>query len=563
MIIGVVPLSAFALETKTTSITDAGLVTYSENFETFAAKEYSANTNIDSFRFSRQSTGHAKAVIQSDSGKYLELQALTTDNQSPTLKLFLYNDDSTTNPLVNSIADAKSYKVKFRAKFSGEADNIKGGGTVMYMYLGGHWAIMGNSAGTQYRLQANAKDANETQYSGYYTVGNWQNFEIEVNKADPDNVLTSMKINNTAVFENLPKSTSKNMDLNVLHFKGNKKICNIAIDDIEVIVDSDSVCSDENWQNAENIDFNNDFTIGKIGSTPVGGFTNNDPGLAGFYSYVDYSYDPTAPAAVDKYLTLSKTTTDKAVSVQRDISDVVSKYSVYELSFKVKNNLDSAASTVIIKDGDGLGNGMAFSFTKSGTVSYFDYAKETPQTTVSDVTIPNGGDWVDVKFKIYKNVNKADLYVADMTTPVATGITTKHEVGGRTFVDAPQKSATGAVCVKDISITGIEEDDYVFTYNAGSTDKSKYIGGNISAVCKVAAERTAPAVLIAEYNADGTLANVAHSAAMDEAERTVTATLSGAAAASGNTVKIMLWDSLDGLYPLKRSVTLSAAADNQ
>ena len=85
------------------------------------------------------------------------------------------------------------------------------------------------------------------------------------------------------------------------------------------------------------------------------------------------------------------------------------------------------------------------------------------------------GEWVDVKFRVNKNTNKSDIYIGDMETPVAKGVTANYKYDGGTFVNSPQNSATGSVSLDDIVITPIKEDDYVFTYTAGSADKEQIL----------------------------------------------------------------------------------------
>ena len=107
----------------------------------------------------------------------------------------------------------------------------------------------------------------------------------------------------------------------------------------------------------------------------------------------------------------------------------------------------------------------------------------------------------------------------------------------------------------DIVITPIKEDDYVFTYTAGSADKSKFTDGKVTAECKISENvKKNPLVLIGEFNAAGELVNIAASSTAEAG--TITANLSGVTAAEGRSVKIMLWDG-ESMNPIKRSVTLS------
>ena len=250
------------------------------------------------------------------------------------------------------------------------------------------------------------------------------------------------------------------------------------------------------------------------------------------------------------------------MSVKRDISEAVANYSEYEISFKVKNELNTASSSALIKDGDGsrAAGGTVVKLTKSGTASYFDYSTGTGVETKLDTTVfPKAvftpGEWVDVKFRVNKNTNKSDIYIGDMEPPVAEGVTANYKYDGGTFVNSPQNSAKGSVSLDDIVITPIKEDDYVFTYTAGSADKSKFTDGKVTAECKISENvKKNPLVLIGEFNAAGELVNIAASSTAEAG--IITANLSGVTAAEGRSVKIMLWDG-ESMNPIKRSITLS------
>lgn len=560
MVTGMFSQAASAETINTKGISADGLTTYSNDFEDCTANgTYTNDTNGITYN-----ANGATYKIRGNNSKYLEIQQSTTGKYSD-LRVNLAQTE--TAPLINSLADAKTYKVKFRMRIS-PAESKKG----IYMFLGGFWYFYVNSSGTSYSIQCNgntvsAVEGAATTYNckldtADTATNKFHNYEIDVDK---ENKTSTLKIDGNVIFEDVPQYNENSFDS--LYIKYNKLKGYTAIDDIKVIVTDNSVCSNADWENDTSIDFE-DFTIGSIPASEtenVGGFVNNKVDYTdSFFSFIDYSYDSADPSEINKFLTVTKTATGSTMSIKRDISAAVANYSEYEISFKVKNDLDTASSVALIKDGDGsqAAGGTVVKLTKSGTASYFDYStgkgvENAIDTSAHPEAVFTPGKWVDVKFRINKNTNKSDIYIGDMKAPVATGVTANYKYGGGTFVNSPQSSATGSVSLDDIIITPITEDDYVFTYMAGSTDKSKFTDGKVTAVCKISenAEKN-PLVLIGEFDSAGMLINVAVSNKIDAETRTITAELSGVTALSGKYVKVMLWDS-DTIAPLKRCVTLS------
>lgn len=564
MVTGMFSAAVSAETINTNGMSAEGLTTYSYDFEKNTANgTYTNNTN--GITWYRPSGAETKFIIRGNNSKYLEMQQ-TTAGKYPFIRVNLLKTDAA--PLINSLADAKSYKVKFRMRFIPTTAN-----KTMYMYLGGFWKFTAYTS--TYSIQCNngavaAVSGAKTSYSykndtSDTTINKFHNYEIDVDKA---NKTAALKIDGNTIFENVPqfvnsKGEVTSFDELLLAYQGITG--NTAIDDIEVIVTDNSVCGNENWGNDTNIDFE-DFTVGKIPASEtenVGGFVNDKVNNTdSFFSFINYSYNSENPEQINKFLTVTKTATGSTMSVKRDISEAVANYSEYEISFKVKNELNTASSSALIKDGDGsrAAGGTVVKLTKSGTASYFDYSTGTGAETKLDTTVfPKAvftpGEWVDVKFRVNKNTNKSDIYIGDMETPVAEGVTANYKYDGGTFVNSPQNSATGSISLDDIVITPIKEDDYVFTYTAGSADKSKFTDGKVTAECKISENvKKNPLVLIGEFNAAGELVNIAASSTAEAG--IITANLSGVTAAEGRSVKIMLWDG-ESMNPIKRSITLS------
>ena len=563
MVTGMFSSAASAETVNTKGISADGLTTYSYGFEDCTATDtYTNNTNGIYYY-----AAGAKYVIRGNDGKYLEIQQSNSGKYSD-LRVNLAKTDAA--PLINSLADAKTYKVKFRMRLIPTVAS-KG----LQMFLGGYWYFSVNQSGTTYSVQCYRSDGTKVSaVEGVIptyacnldtkdeTTNQFHNYEIDVDK---EKKTSTFKIDGTVIFENVPQY--KDYSFDSLYLKYNALVGNTAIDDIRVIVTDNSVCSNAEWENDTNIDFE-DFTVGSIPASEtenVGGFVNDKVEYKdSFFSFINYSYDSADPSNINKFLTVTKTSTEKTMSVKRDISAAVTNYSEYEISFKVKNELATASSVALIKDGDGsqAAGGTVVKLTKSGTASYFDYStgkgvEKSIDTSVHPKAVFTQGEWTEVKFRINKNTNKSDIYIGDMATPVATGVTANYKYDGGTFVNSPQSSATGSVSIDDIVITPITEDDYVFTYMAGSTDKSKFTDGKVTAECKISEKVTKnPLVLIGEFDASGELINVAVSNTLNEETRTITAELSGVTALEGKCVKVMLWDG-ETINPIKRSVTLS------
>ena len=566
MVTGMFSSAASAETVNTKGMSADGLTTYSYGFEDCKAGTYTKNKNGINYHIP-QDAGTEFAVVKDNDNKYFEIQQAVA-GKYPSARINFVKTDAT--PLINSLADAKTYKVKFRMRFIPTTAN-----KTLNISLGGLWQFTAYTSTYGIKCNGGAKAAVEgakISYSYKNDVTNTTNnvfhdYEIDVDK---DKKTSTFKIDGNVIFENVPQykdSEGNETSFDSLLLSYQALTGNTAIDDIKVIVTDDSVCSNADWENDKNIDFE-DFTVGSIPASEtenVGGFVNDKVEYKdSFFSFINYSYDSADPSNINKFLTVTKTATGKTMSVKRDISAAVANYSEYEISFKVKNELATAESVALIKDGDGsqAAGGTVVKLTKSGTASYFDYSTGTGvETKVDTSTHPKAvftpGAWVDVKFRINKNTNKSDIYIGDMATPVAKGVTANYKYDGGTFVNSPQTSATGSVSIDDIVITPITEDDYVFTYMAGSTDKSKFTDGKVTAECKLSQNVTKnPLVLIGEFNASGELINVAVSNTLNEETRTITAELSGVTALEGKCVKVMLWDG-ETINPIKRSVTLS------
>ncbi len=556
MLTGMFSSSAFAEKVDTKGITATGITTHKWDFQDYAANAtYTNDTNGIHYY-----AANAKYVIRGNNTNYLEIQQSNTGKYND-LRINLTKTDAA--PLINSLADAKKYKVKFRMRLVPTVANKS-----LEMYLGGFWKFAVQNSGKSYTISCNnsavtAVEGAKTNYncSSTESGNSFHNYEIDVDK---EKSTATFKVDGNVIFENVPQYNSNSFDS--LYLKYSALTGNVAIDDVEVIVTDNSACSNADWENDTNVDFE-DFTVGMIPASEtenVGGFVNNAVEYTdSFFSFINYSYDSATPSTINKFLTVTKNSTDKAMSVKRDISSAVANYSEYEISFKIKNELATSSSTALIKDGDGSQDtgGTVVKFTKAGTASYFDYSTgAATEIAVDQETYPQAvitpGEWVNVKFRVNKDTNKSDIYIGDMETPVAEDVTSNYKYDGRTLVNSPQKSATGSVSIDDIVITPITEDDYVFTYIAGSADKGKYVAGTVTAKCKLSETATkTPLVLIGEFNESGELIKVAVSNEIDAQTKTVTAQLSGVTATDGNFIKLMLWDN-ETLYPIKRCVTL-------
>lgn len=549
MIVCALPLTSLA---DAVSVSDEGVVTYFNDFQDDDVnKEYTNDTKgVHLIKASG-----TKFMIRGNSTKYLELQQTKAGYPSMTVN-FLNTEAS---PKINSLAGAKRYKVTFRMRFIPLTAKKS-----LQIFCGGFWNFYVNSSGTTYSIQANGKidtavgtvtynckpDTSDT------TTNKFINYEIDVDK---ETNTATFKAGGNVIYENVaPYST---YDFNSLIFKYNAMTGNTAIDDIKVTVTDKAECNDENYASATNINFDN-FGIGIIpnsADTKIGGFENDNEQTG--YAHIDYTYDSENPSTVNKFLKITKNKKEtKPFSIKRDISGVVGDYSVYDVSFKIKNGLGTASTEsafIRLADGSNSNNGAVISIRGTdGKIGWFDYSTGTGVSNVSEISA-TAGEWTKIKARIYKDENKADLYVGDMENPIAQNIKTNRKTIGDYIVFAPQKSAVNSsISVDDIVITPVTKSDYVLTYTTGSDDLAKYTSSGVSAQCKITKEGAQiPVIIIAEYGADGRLVNIAKSESAQNG--TISATLSSAGAQTGENVSVMLWKSLDDPVPLKKLIKLS------
>lgn len=567
MIVCTIPFASFAADVYTKSITDEGIVTYVNDFQN---ENPGATYTNDTNGIHYDTAGNTKFKIRGNNSNYLEMQQ-TVENKTPSMTInFLKTDAS---PKINSLANAKKYKVTFRMRFSPLTPQKS-----LQIFCGGFWNFYVNKAGTTYTIQSNGKtdsavgtykynckmDTSDTKTNKFI------NYEIEVDK---EKNTATFKVGGNIIYENVSPYVGKDgtvYNFDSLTFKYNAMKGNTAIDDIKVTVTDTASCNDTNWSEATNINFDN-FEIGKIPNeegSKVGGFENgNTPYLSKGYAYIDYNYNDAKPETVNKYLKITKNAkggdigVNKPFSVKRDISGVVGDYSVYDISFKIKNDLGTTSSDsafIRIADGSNTNNGAVVSVRGNGNVEWRDYTYLSTDTANAwgkqENKAPNG-EWTQMKVRIYKDENKADLYVDNMETPLATNIKTDRKVGGDYLVFAPQKSATGSISVDDIVIAPVTEADYALTYTTGADDLAKYTSSGVTAQCKIKEGNEAPVIIIAQYGADGRLINTALSGNAENG--TVSAALSAPSAQTGENVSIMLWKSLDNPVPLKKLIKLT------
>lgn len=551
MIVCTLPLTSLA---DAVSVSDEGVVTYFNDFEDCEVnKEYTNDTQ--GLHWIKSSSTATKFMIRGNNTKYLELQQ--TGAKYPSMTVNFLNTDA--SPKINSLADAKKYKVTFRMRFIPLTAKKS-----LQIFCGGFWNFYVNSSGTTYSIQANGKTDTAVGTVTYNckpdtsdtTTNKFINYEIDVDK---ETNTATFKAGGNVIYENVaPYST---YDFNSLIFKYNAMEGNVAIDDIKVTVTDTAECGDENYASAKNINFDN-FGIGMIpnsADTKIGGFENDNEPTG--HAYIDYTYNSETPSEVDKFLTITKNKKEtKPFSIKRDISGVVGDYSVYDVSFKIKNGLgtaDTESAFIRLADGSNSNNGAVISIRgKDGKIGWFDYSTGAGVSNISEKTAA-AGEWTEIKARIYKDENKADLYVGDMENPIAQNIKTNRKTIGDYIVFAPQKSAVNSsISVDDIVIKPVTKSDYVLTYTTDSDDLAKYTSSGVSAQCKITNESAqTPVIIIAEYGADGRLVNIAKSESAQNG--TISATLSGAGAQTGENVSIMLWQSLDNPVPLKKLIKLS------
>ena len=384
-------------------------------------------------------------------------------------------------------------------------------------------------------------------------------YEIEVK-----NGRATLKIGGNVIFENEEKY--KDNDFKSLLIKYNGSTGTIAIDDIKVTVTDKAECGDADYAAKTSIDFEN-FGIGIIPNeknTAVGGFENDNEFFkddkCNSHAYIDYEYDSASPDTVNKYLKITKNDTGKVLSVKRDISSVVENYSEYEVSFKIKNEQATPKSMTFIRLGDKASgnNGAVIRITKSGAVGWRDYAYSSTDTNAwksADGTPVPAGVWKNIKLKIYKDENKADLYVENEL--VASKFTIDRKYGGDCIVFAPQISATGSISIDDIVINPIKEADYALTYTTDADNAAQYTTGGVYAQCKIKDGLDTPVIILAQYGADGHLMGVKKSGAAENG--TISANIANVSANEGESISVMLWKSLDNPIPLKRLINLTPA----
>ena len=556
MIVCTIPFASFAADVYTKSITDEGIVTYVNDFQSSDASSYS-KYGITTYNGKIEPYG-TFSVTGDTNNKYF-MSNNTSKSNYTTFRVNFYKTDEA--PKINSLADAKKYKVNFKMKLSPTCQGA------LTLNCGGFWKFQFYSK--TYAISCN--DGTVTAVDGAKTSGYsvsltssganpFREYEIDIDKTTNTSVF---KVEGNKIFENVP--LYKTNDFNSLLIGYSSLEGKVFIDDIKVTVTDTASCSDTNWSEATNINFDN-FGIGTIPNkenSNIGGFENgNTLYLSNGYAYIDYNYDDAAPETVNKYLKITKNTKgNKPFSVKRDISGVVGDYSVYDISFKIKNDLGTTSSDsafIRIADGSNTNNGAVVSVRGNGNVEWRDYTYLSTDTANAwgkqENKAPNG-EWTQMKVRIYKDENKADLYVDNMETPLATNIKTDRKVGGDYLVFAPQKSATGSISVDDIVINPVTEADYALTYTTGADDLAKYTSSGVTAQCKIKEGKEAPVIIIAQYGADGRLINTALSGNTENG--TVSAALSAASAQTGEYVSIMLWKSLDNPVPLKKLIKLA------
>ena len=549
MIVCTLPLTSLA---DAVSVSDEGMVTYFNDFENSDASSYS-KYGIATYK--GKSTPYGTFSVTGDTTNKYFKATNTSKSVYPTFRVNFLKTDAV--PKINSLAGAKKYKVQFKMKLS---PTIQG---ALSLNCGGLWKFQFYSK--TYAISCN--DGNVTAVEGAQENGysvNLENsganpfreYEIDVDKT---NNTCIFKVEGNKIFENVP--LYKTNDFNSLLIGFSSLTGSVFVDDIKVTVTDTAECGDENYASAANINFDN-FGIGMIpnnAATNIGGFENDNEQTG--YAYIDYTYNSETPSAVNKFLTIKKSKTEKKpFSIKRDISGVVGDYSEYDISFKIKNGLDKNGTAFIrLADGSNSNEGAVISITQTGTIGLRDYkydASDKDNSWKNFTSKVPAGEWTEIKARVYKDENKADLYVGNMQTPIVQNIKTNRKTVGDYIVFAPQKSATGSISVDDVVITPVTKSDYVLTYTTGSDDLAKYTSSGVSAQCKIAiAGAQTPVIIIAEYSADGRLVNIAKSESAQNG--TISATLSGAGAQTGENVSVMLWKSLDNPVPLKKLIKLS------
>lgn len=554
-------VTSFADMVYTNSVTKEGIVTYANNFESLEIGDFTNKTQGISI-YKPSKTDFTYKVAGNSENKYLELVNSTADKY-PSARINFVKTDAA--PKINSLADAKNYKITFKMKYNpttvSKTMQLICGALWQFKYNGGNlktYTVSSGSGASPVQGAAVTYPSNSTEFTDY---------EIEVKNAGSAGSAT-LKIGGTVIFEDEPaysSSTNGTYDFKSLLINYNKSTGTIAIDDIKVTVTDKAECGDADYAAKTSIDFEN-FGIGIIPNeknAAVGGFENDNEFFnadkCNSHAYIDYEYDSALPDKVNKYLKITKNDTGKVLSVKRDISSVVENYSEYEVSFKIKNEQATSGSITFIRLGDKASgnNGAVIRITKSGAVGWRDYAYSSTDSNAwkSVQSLVPAGVWKNIKLKIYKDENKADLYVENEL--VASKFTIDRKYGGDCIVFAPQISATGSISIDDIVINPIKEADYALTYTTDADNAAQYTTGGVYAQCKIKDGLDTPVIILAQYGADGHLMGVKKSGAAENG--TISANIANVSANEGESISVMLWKSLDNPIPLKRLINLTPA----
>lgn len=405
MIVCTLPLTSLA---DAVSVSDEGMVTYFIDFENSDASSYS-KYGIATYK--GKSTPYGTFSVTGDTTNKYFKATNTSKSVYPTFRVNFLKTDAV--PKINSLAGAKKYKVQFKMKLS---PTIQG---ALSLNCGGLWKFQFYSK--TYAISCN--DGNVTAVEGAQENGysvNLENsganpfreYEIDVDKT---NNTCIFKVEGNKIFENVP--LYKTNDFNSLLIGFSSLTGSVFVDDIKVTVTDTAECSDENYASAKNINFG-DFGIGMIPNseiTNVGGFENDNEPTG--HAYIDYTYNSENPSEVNKFLTITKSEKgNKPFSIKRDISGVVGDYSVYDVSFKIKNGLGTKSTEsafIRLADGSNSNDGAVISIRGTdGKIGWFDYSTGKPVSNISEKTAA-AGEWTEIKARIYKDENKADLYVGE------------------------------------------------------------------------------------------------------------------------------------------------------
>ena len=118
MVFGIFSTAVFSAAVTTQGIDENGILTYSENFNTGAADSKTSwqsdagNTNAGAITL--YNGGNTKTVLVTDGGKRLRFSAQEKKNDGTSKSYPSVTVNLKKANVINSIADAKKYKVKFR-----------------------------------------------------------------------------------------------------------------------------------------------------------------------------------------------------------------------------------------------------------------------------------------------------------------------------------------------------------------------------------------------------------------------------------------------------------------